>query len=182
MDKKVNYSGLVAMVLAVAVLVMSIGFATFSQNLTINGTANVSTASWQIQFDADSYAETSGSVTTTPTINATTVTYTVDLQEPGQFYEFTIDVENQGTFDANLTSLTMTTLTTTQSNYLTYTVTYGSTSYTTSQSSLSISLASGSSETVKVRVEYIQPDDSSLLPSSTEAVTLALTLGYEQAA
>ena len=65
MEKKISYSGLVVVVLAVAVLVMSVGFAVFSTNLSINGTAQVSSSSWQVEFDESSYEETVGSVSPT---------------------------------------------------------------------------------------------------------------------
>ena len=125
MEKKISYSGLVVVVLAVAVLIMSVGFAVFSTNLSINGTAQVSSSNWQVEFDESSYEETPGSVspTSVPTINTTSMTYQVTLAKPTDFYEFTIDVKNLGTFNAQLKSITMTDITE-HANYLKYTVTY----------------------------------------------------------
>ena len=80
---------------------------------------------------------------------------------------------------------TMTSLTEAQKKYLTYTLTYDGTPYTQSQTGLSNSLpfASGSNtKTVKVRVEYIQPEASADLPQAAVDVTLTASLDYEQAA
>lgn len=184
MEKKISYSGLVVVVLAVAVLVMSVGFAVFSTNLSINGTAQVSSSSWQVEFDESSYEETVGSVSPTsdPTINTTSMTYQVTLAKPTDFYEFTIDVKNLGTFNAQLKSITMTDISE-HANYLKYTVTYNGTQYTQTTSNLSIPLEAGTGvEEVKVRVEYVQPSDASQLPSEAKTVTLSASLDYEQVA
>ena len=58
MEKKISYSGVIMTVLAVAVLVMSIGFASFSQNLQLNGTAQVSTSKWHVYLDNSTYEAT----------------------------------------------------------------------------------------------------------------------------
>lgn len=184
MEKKISYSGLTITLLAVAIVIMSVGFAAFSANLNINGTAQVSSSSWRVEFDESTYKETEGSVSPTsdPTINTTSMTYQVTLAKPTDFYEFTIDVKNLGTFDAQLKSITMTDISE-HANYLKYTVTYGGTEYTKTTSNLSIPLTAGSGvEEVKVRVEYIQPSDSSLLPSEAKTVTLSTSLDYQQVA
>ena len=184
MEKRINHSGIVIVLLAVALVAMSVGFAVFSTTLNFNGEAQVSSSSWRVELDESSYEETEGSVSpsSAPTINTTSMTYNVTLAKPTDFYEFTIDVKNLGTFDANLKSITMSDIST-HSNYLKYTVTYKGQEYTQTTPDLSIPLTAGSGvETVKVRVEYIQPADSSQLPSSPQNVTLTTSLDYEQVA
>lgn len=182
MEKKISYSGVVITVLALAVLVMSVGFAAFSQNLQLNGTAQVSTSKWNVYLDDSTYEKTEGSVepTEAPVINETSMTYSVNLTKPGDFYEFTIHVKNDGTFDANLTGITMSSIAEHQ-NYLKYTVTYDGTEYNTTTSSLSLPLvAETGDKEVKVRVEYVQPSDATQLPSEVKTVTLNATLNYAQ--
>ena len=182
MEKRMNHSGIVIMLLAVAIVAMSVGFAVFSANINLNGTAHVSSSSWRVELDEGSYEETVGSVspTSTPTINATSMTYDVTLAKPTDFYEFTIDVKNLGTFDAKLTGITLSDIST-HSNYLKYTVTYNDQEYSQTSTGLSEILSATSGvETVKVRVEYVQPDDSTQLPSTPQNVTLTATLDYEQ--
>lgn len=187
MEKKRNGQLAVILVLAVAILFMSVGFAAYSTTLNINGTATVKANKWSVHFVDTSYAETTGSVAaTTHTISDTSATYTVTLTKPGDFYEFSVDVINDGSFDAVLKSITMSTLSAAEAKYLTYTLTYDGTAYTASQSGLSLSLpyATGSNtKTVKVRVSYVQPENSADLPTTEDAtVTLTASLGYEQAA
>lgn len=187
MEKKRNGQLAVILVLAVAILFMSVGFAAYSTTLNINGTATVKANKWSVHFVDTSYAETTGSVAATNhTISDTSATYTVTLTKPGDFYEFSIDVINDGSFDAVLKSITMSTLSAAEAKYLTYTLTYDGTAYTASQSGLSLSLpyATGSNtKTVKVRVSYVQPENSADLPTTEDAtVTLTASLGYEQAA
>lgn len=172
----------VIIVLTIAVLVMAVGYAAFSQSLTINGTVTASAAKWSVRLKGTSYAESTGSVAaTTKTITDTAMTYAATLDKPGDFYEFTVDVENNGTFDAKLTSINLSALDATQSKYIKYTVSYGSTDYTATATGLNVALAASATETVKVRVEYYQPEDSNDLPTTAATVNLTCSLGYQQA-
>jgi len=186
MERNKGTQTLVIVLLSFTILFMTVGFAVFASTLNINGTVKVSPSKWSIHYVTNSYAESTGSVAaTSKTIGNTDATYSVTLAKPGDFYEFTINVINDGTFDAVLKGLTMSTLTAAQQKYLTYTVTYDGTDYTASASNLSLSLpcTSGSNtKPVKVRVEYIQPEQSTDLPSEEVTVTLTASLDYEQSA
>ena len=190
MDKNRNFQTVIMGVLAAALLVMAVGYAAvFNETLTINGTATAKAAKWDIHFDSSTYTESTGSVTATShTVNSTSMSYNVTLAKPGDFFEFTIDVVNAGTFNANLTSITLTnSITSTQANYLTYTFYYNGTAYAASASSLSIPIkaADTSSDddtaTVKVRLDYVQPANASNLPTTDQEVTLNVSLDYQQA-
>ena len=67
-----------------------------------------------------------------------------------------------------------------QSKYLTYTVSYGSASFTSTNNTLSTALNKGASSNVLVRVEYIAPTDPADLPPSDATVNLSLKLVYNQ--
>jgi len=115
MEKKKNTQIFVIAILSVAILVMSVGFASYASTLNINGTATVGANKWSVHYVTDSYAETSGSkVATSHNLTNTDFTFAVTLDQPGDFYEATATIINDGTFDANLTSLTMNTLTAAQ--------------------------------------------------------------------
>lgn len=186
MEKNKNTQILVIAVLSFAILFMSVGFATYASTLNINGTATVRANKWSVHYVDSSYAEQTGSkVATSHSLTNTDFTFAVTLEKPGDFYEATVNVINDGTFDAVLKSLTMSTLNEAQAKYLTYTVTYDGTAYTSSQASLSNSLpftTGSNTKTVKVRVEYVQPETSTDLPEENVDVTLTASLGYEQAA
>lgn len=183
MEKQKNTQMFVIAILAVAVLTMSVGFAVFTQTLDINGNVTVASSKWSIAFDTSSYVESDGSVAVSnKTLDGTSMTYNVTLTKPGDFYEFTVNVKNTGTFDANLTGITMSPLTTEQSKYLTYEIDYNGNTYTSTQTGLSISLANTSGIVpVKVKVSYVQPEKPADLPSSEVTIPLTASLTYKQA-
>lgn len=89
--------------LLLLVLGISIGYAALASNLKINGAAGVKNASWIIYLTNPQVVD--GSVTDTkPELsqNNTVATYSVTLNKPGDFYEFTIDTKNDGTLDAEI--------------------------------------------------------------------------------
>lgn len=182
MKKSFNYSTIAVIVLAVAVTVMAIGYAGFAQELKVNGSANISSASWNVQFDETSYQEKGNIAASSKTINGTSVTYSVTLTKPTDTFEFEIDVKNSGTFNAQLSSIMLTKLTEAQAKYLTYEVTYDGTSYSDNTENLAVALNSNTSKKLKVKVTYIQPEDPADLPTSTVPIDLGVTLNYDQVA
>lgn len=181
--KKQKQTQLIAIfVLALAVLSMGIGFATYTQQLSIGGTVAVEKNKWSIHFDEKSYKTVDGSQTVTAnTITGTNVQFSSTLKKPGDFCAFTIKAVNDGTFNAVLNQLNMSTLTAEQSKYLTYTVNYAGTRYTSSDATLNTALNVGNNADVVVRVEYVAPANSADLPSENVNVNLSLQLVYNQA-
>ena len=172
----------VILLLILAVVLMTVGFAAYAQNLTINsGTVNVTASSWDIRYVTTSLVE-AGVTATTKSLTDTNFSFTVTLAEPGDYYEATFDAKNFGTIDAVLDQIEMLpVLTTAQQKYLSYTVTYNGTDYTASTATgLNVALDANTSKTVKVRVEYLQPTDSADLPSTDQQVTVSGTLHYIQ--
>lgn len=178
---------LLIVALVIAVVAMSIGFAASSYTSTLNiqgNTVTAKAAKWDVHFDDSSYTETTGTgyvAATSHSLNGTTLTYAVTLQ-PEQIYETTVTVENAGTFDANLTGITLAGLSSDQAKYIKYSIFYNGTEYTASNNSLSIALAkSTGTATVKVRVEYYLPTEATDLPASDVQLTLTSALTYTQA-
>lgn len=185
MERKKRNQLIVILALMVVITTVSVGFAATAYVRTLNytGTANVTASKWDIHFNDASYTETAGSVAATShTLTGSSMSYDVTLTKPGDYYEFTVSVVNAGTFDANLTGVTMSTLTAAQSKYLTYKLTYGSTEYTTTTTGITgVTLAKATgTETVKVRVEYVQPDSETDLPATNQNVSLTASLTYQQ--
>lgn len=189
MEKQRKTQNFIMVILAVIILVMTIGFATsaYTDNLQINGSdVTISGAKWDIHFKEgdENYVETTGSVKATDyTLTGTTLTYDIILTKPGDFYEATVIVENSGTFDANLTSLTMSSLTEEQSKYLTYTITYNNSEYNETNNNITGVLLNKNNGTapVKVLVKYIQPELETDLPATEQVLSLTATLTFTQA-
>lgn len=188
MEGRRNSQAVIIGILAVALLIMSVGYAAaFNTTLNITGSTTAKAAKWDVHFDTASYSTTSGTVTpSAQNLTGTTASYTVTLTKPGDFYEFTVNVVNDGTFDANLTKITLGTPTTAQAKYIDYTVTYAGTEYTATTSGLSILLAAKNAgdtdtATVKVKVAYVQPTNAEDLPTEDQTMTLTAALDYVQA-
>ena len=169
----------VLLLLIVAVILMTVGFALYTATLNINGTVTVKGSPWNVHWEENNIVPTTGSVTATnPSITKTDFSFTVTLEKPGDFYEATIQAYNEGTMDALLKTLTMSTLTTEQAKYLSYTVTYNGTAYNATSNITGVTLAAGAKHPVKVRVEYLEPTSSNDLPTTDQTVTVTGSLDY----
>ena len=105
-ERKVRVLSIAA--LLVAVLGLTVAFAALSQTLTINGSAAVNTATWDIHFEKTSGTETEvkGAATfTEPTLSGTTIeNFSVTLTKPGDSVTYYFDIVNKGTVDAVVSS------------------------------------------------------------------------------
>ena len=105
MIKRIKQKRVIGTLILILVLIsITIGYSVLSSTLNITGTTNVTSPTWSVHFGTGSsdIAVTSGSVTTTkPTIVTNSgnlkLTYNITLSQPGQFYEFTAKIVNDGT-------------------------------------------------------------------------------------
>ena len=165
-------------IIVALLLIISIGFSIISSSLTINGVSSIKGNTWDVHFE--NVQVKSGSVTAPiPVISAseTTVTYNVTLNQPGDFYEFTVDAVNDGTIDAMVETVSTTGLTEAQQKYLIYQASYED----DSEIIVKHSLKKQSSETYKVRVEYNSEVEGDDLPDSDQTVSLSFSVNYVQA-
>ncbi len=168
------------LVLLLLLIGVTVGYSALSQTLNINGTSTISVSSWDVHFA--NVSVTTGSVTATtapnPATNNLTLTYSVALANPGDFYEFTVDVVNQGSVAAKLSALpTISGVSTAQDVYVNYSFTHSDgTAFTVGET-----IAAGSSKKMKVRVEYDRNISSSQLPTTAQTLNLVASMNYEQA-
>ena len=180
MKRQRKYNLILFLIILVAGI--GLGYAALSANLEIDGTTNLTKTTWDIHFDH--IQETSGGITpSSPTsINAAgdTVTYSITLSIPGDFYEFTVDAVNAGTVDGMVESVTSTLNGGSISSLpdcLTYSATY-SDGIPIAADHL---LAANSTETYKVRVEFKTDIDEDDLPDSNQTLSFAFSVNYVQA-
>lgn len=174
-NKKILYI-LLAIVL-VSICTLTLVYAALNVTLSIVGNAEVFASSWDIHLDNVSVntKSVSGSA---PTISGgTTVNFSTKLEVPGDFYEFTIDVVNDGTIDAMIESIVKTpTLTTAQAKYLKYEIEY--------QNGESINtrqlVKKNDFVRLKVRIEFRKDITASDLPTTTDTLNLSFTVVYVQ--
>ncbi len=112
MEKSKNVIVFGVLAIVVSLVAVSIAYAGFSQNLNINGTANVKSVRWDVHFSNLGTAVATGTASevTAPTIKeGSTVIgdYSVQLISPGDTIYYTFDVVNTGNFNAMLTGVTI---------------------------------------------------------------------------
>ncbi len=178
------------MLLLILLLGITIGFAALATTLKINGNANITKNTWSVYWDEDSIAVTQGSKgdTIPDVVNGedgsinTKVNWNVNLEVPGDFYEFTIDAANAGTLDAMITGITPT-LPQDLPSYVSYSVTYADGLEPAQYHLLPKGTKSGSTitpttEKYKVRIEFL----NTITPEQMDAIPeggLSLDFGYE---
>ena len=159
-------------------LSFGLGYSLISTDLNIFGTTVLKDNRWSVYFDNIQEIEGSVSPTIEPEItNDTTVSFSAKLKNPGDKYEFLIDVVNDGTIDAKIGNISMSpTLTEEQQNFFSYEVTYES-GVTLSENQ---ALDAGSTETLKVSFKYLEQEDNSLYPDTDQTFNVVLTGEYVQ--
>ena len=95
-------------VLVIMVLGLTVAFAALSQTLTINGSAAVNAASWDIHFENLTLSEKTGTaeVSGTPQLTGTVISgINVSLNKPGDKIVYEFDLVNNGSIEAKLTNI-----------------------------------------------------------------------------
>ena len=180
------------MLYLLVILGITVGFALLSTTLFINGTAAIKSNTWNIHWDDTSVNVTQGSVAatapnvTTTTSTKDTVSFSVNLELPGDFYEFEIDAINEGSVDGALDLLTTKLYASNDlehpltganiPSYLLYSVKY---SDGTTPASGDV-LKHGTSKTYKIRVEIDSEADEEDLPDDDEEYVITVTNPYIQ--
>ncbi len=102
MDNKRNW---VIGGLLFAIMLMTIGYAALSQELQITGTAGID-ADWNVEITTIALDDSHGiNQVTIPDYTATTATFDVDLLFPSAYAEYRIEINNNGTIDAKVSSI-----------------------------------------------------------------------------
>ena len=173
-DRKVLTLGLCLVV--VCVFTLTIAYAALNAVLTIQGSAQVTSADWDVHL-ANPKVKNGSATTAVPSVNGNTLTFNTVLKNPGDYYEFTVDVVNGGSIDAMIDKVTKTPeLTAEQAKYLKYEVSYANgESISTKQN-----IASGVTMPIKVRIEYRKDLVAGDLPTSNSNLSFSLTLHYVQ--
>ena len=159
---------------------ISFGYARLETTLSITGDTKISKVGWlvhfkNIQVTEGSFLNEGGNSAVIVDADDTKVTYSVTLKNPGQFYEFTVDIVNDGTLDAKLNARSETGTDITDLPFVSYSV--------EGLPALDSVLKPGNAnnKTVRIRVEYpedIRPVD---LPGDDFIFTKTIELDYIQA-
>lgn len=181
-------------VLAVGLIGITIAYASLSQNLTINGTAKVAAATWDVHFEGMNAGKATGYATLPTTgklaASGTSVSGNIGtLKAPGDTITYTFNVKNAGSINAKISSITAPKLTcapatsggsqTVANNVcanLTYTIEYTSESPKTI--AVGNTLTAGVSKNITLKIVY---SSNATLASEDIAVTASpMIINYAQ--
>lgn len=177
------------LLLLLVIFTISIGFALLSTTLFINGTSTIKGNTWDIRWDSNSIAVTAGSVSApdpTVTENDTKVSFEVDLELPGDFYEFTVDAINTGTIDGMISNIESsikdgTGAPATLPSYIHFSVTYDDGALIAKNQLLPkrVDAQTPTREKYKVRIEYDREETT--VPANDLSFTVTYDVTYQQA-
>lgn len=194
MEKDQKTKVVAVFALCIAILGLTIGFASFSTNLVINGTGTVKSSNWEVRFENLQAVQLTGNAgeVTAPIINTNDTNigdYDVTLNAPGDSVSYTFDIANNGTFDATITSVSIPTPRCTGTgdnatvdatnvcNNITYSLNYSDGGAV----NVGDTLASKEKKTVKLTLAYKDTVTADVLPSNDVTVeNLGISMIYSQ--
>lgn len=180
--KRKRNSGLIFAILILALFIVggTLGYSYLNETLTVDGNTDVNKNNWNIHFDSQSLHELENSsiMLNNPTFsdNDTKLSFGINLDKPGNKYEFTVDIKNEGSIDGKLANINIEGLENT-SNYLDYSITYDD----------GVEIKQGDAlrfhqkETIKVSLEFKKDITTNDLLNNDAYLNLTLDLKYEQA-
>ena len=197
MEKERRIKGLSLVALVVAVLGLTVAFAALSQQLTIEGTATVGSSSWNVKFKSISEATKTGGAKVenidgsekTPTLTDYTITLpTISLTKPGDKVEYTIVVENSGTIDAVIKSVTYnekvcsSELNEEATAFCNNDFSFKLENADAAEVAIGQTLTNKSTKTMKLTVEYVRTGDTQTLPTKDITISnLGVVVNFGQA-
>lgn len=160
-------------VILVLLLFISIGFAVLTSNLSINGTASFTDASFNVHFE-NAKVEDKNIDDGTITINSgdVTITSTGTFDKPGDYINTSFYVINSGTMDASLDTLSVSGLTSELQNYFAYTLKYDIDGINVTRGDV---LRAGQGRKINLHIEY-KYDVEELTTASN--LNLTITMNY----
>ena len=157
---------------------MGVGYSYLNSTLSVNGYTTVYKSNWNVHFENVEVKEGSKSnATYSSPNNSTVINYQVPLLEPGEYYEFTVDVVNSGSIDAMIGSVLNSGITSAQSTYLEYSATYTSDRKVEEKDLL----PAGSREKIEVKVKCIGDLSASSIPTEDQTINLSFSVTYIEA-
>lgn len=157
-------------------LFLGVGYSVITTTLEFKGNVTASANKWDIYFENVEYAEDSKKDAEITITNGSQMEYSMSLVNPGEKYEFTFDVTNNGTLDALIKTLSITALTEEQQKYINYSVEYDD----GFGIDLDDYLNKKSSRKIHVLVEYKQLKATDLYPEDDINLTMNINLNYYQ--
>ena len=164
------------------ILLLGVGYAYLNTSVTVQGAGKVTSSSWDVHFENVVVNEkSSNSLEGNPLptiIDDSTVTFNVGLESPGEFYEFSLDVVNNGTIDAMIDDIIVSPeLTVEQQKMFRYEIKY--------DNGINLekyqSLKSGEKKNIKILFKYNEMLDYVEYSEENQSFEFSITIKYVQA-
>ena len=164
------------------ILLLGVGYAYLNTSVTVQGAGKVTSSSWDVHFENVVVNEkSSNSLEGNPLptiIDDSTVTFNVGLESPGEFYEFSLDIVNNGTIDAMIDDIIVSPeLTVEQQKMFRYEVKY--------DNGINLekyqSLKSGEKKNIKILFKYNEMLDYVEYSEENQSFEFSITIKYVQA-
>lgn len=112
MNRKRSIQNTLIIALGIAITCLSVVYAAYDTNLAITGQTTIRKANWSVHLEnpqktANTSATVQESIPLSIDEDGLELSFAAALR-PGETYEFTVDVKNSGTFDAKLSSYSLT--------------------------------------------------------------------------
>ena len=177
--KRNNKKNMLLSFVILLALIIGIGYAYLTSNLSISGQTEIADNTWNIHFENLNIKEGSIEPVTAATINSsdnTKITYSVKLNKPKDYYEFTVDIKNDGTLPGKISLYETTGINTSTQSYLEHSVTY------TNNKPIQIGdiLDPGDKDTIRVKLRYKDDISASDLPSTNTILNIVINIDYTQ--
>ena len=167
--------GIYIALIFIFIVFIGVGYSYLNHNLNVKGNVTIKKSTWDVHFDNFSVSDESVSADYSYSSNNTKLNLAITgFTDPGDIYEFTVDVVNGGTIDAMVSTFSGLTLTSEQSEYLDYSVTYANGNSVTANDVLK----NNTSESLKVTVKY---KEGVTVPTEEKMFTLSFNPSYVQA-
>lgn len=162
----------------IAVVGLTVAFAALNTTLTVSGTSMLKQASWEIRFQTPTNIQNSAGArfTTAPNVVGTATSFVGELDEPGDYLEFTLPIKNNGTIDAILSTV-ITSVTGIDNDLLNFTVVDAT---ATPLANGSMTLDGGETKNITLRLTYMTDINPVDLPVANRSLAISVTLLWEQ--
>lgn len=164
-------------ILFILILVIGIGYAYISTNLNMITNLTFGTNRWNVYFNNVNETHGSEFVTVHPATESNTtqsLSFTVNLPKPGDYYEFTAYIVSESDVDTMVSLKTESSLTQAQQQYAEYSITYIDGVPIEEQNLL----RHFSEEQIKVVVRYKTDITQEILEAEKDPINISLSLEY----
>ena len=164
MEKQKSIHFAIIGALTIAVLFMSVGFATYSQMLDFNGSSIENAKQFHIALDADTYQEGDGSVKAdSTTISDDRIDVSVHFDHAGEYYLAMLNVVNNGDYNGILNAIRMPSFEGSEENYIKYSLVFDNDEvFTGSTEELATAInhdAGSNIKTIMIKISYEPTED-----------------------